>query len=401
VHHVIDRRAFLASGGRLGAAAVVGGTALAAAARALAAVEKQTVRVGLFTDTTGIIGGIGAGHAIAYELAVEDVNRAGGVLGQPLRTSLVDSKSDPSAAILKVRQLIETQHVDALVGGIFSSTRDAVLPIIANRAKKIYLYPMTYEGSACNANLFLTGAVAQQNLLPAVDYALRQGARRWVLLGHDYIFPHVANGLARKLIESRGGKVLGEKYYPLDATDFSDAVRAVTNAKADAVVNNITPPGMFTFYKQLGASGWRNTVVATGLDQTAVPAVGAANLRGTIVSLDYVITLPGAVNVSIRERYAKKAHGKSTWSPGLGYGGAYRAIRFLAAAINEAGTTDTAKVRAALVGLTLDDLPGGPARIEADHHTSMNMYVAGFKADGSMRIIKRLGVVKPRQSCHF
>jgi ABC-type branched-subunit amino acid transport system substrate-binding protein len=401
MQRVLDRREFLKDAAKVNVALALGYMAILEACGNSSSTSGRAVKFGLFTDTSGTIAFIGAAHALAYQLAVQDVNKAGGVLGQPLQTSLVDSQSDPQAAIPKVNQLIESDHVDALVGGIYSSTRDAVLPIIADRANRIYMYPMTYEGGACNKNLFLTAAVPQQNFLPAVKHVLDQGARRWMLFGHDYAFPHVANGLGKTLIQNAGGNVIADKYYPLDATDFSDAIRAITAANPDAIVNNLTPPGMFTFYKQLGASGWHKPVVATGLDETAVGPIGAANLETTVVGLDYLASANSGSGPSIVDRFQQASGGKVPYSPGLGNGAAYRAVRFLAAAINKAGSTDTAKVRSALVGLSLDDLPGGSAKIGSDHHTAMHMYVAGFNSSGSLQLINDLGVVDPNQSCSF
>jgi len=393
-----SRREFLVRTGQLGAGVVLGGGVLSQVACGSSGSSSSGAKFGLFTDTTGAIAALGQGHAQAFRLAIADINKKGGVLGKPLKSVLADSNSDPSAALPKVRQEIQVDHVDALVGGIFSSTREAVLPSITGRPNLIYIYPMTYEGSACQTNLFLTGAVSQQNLLPAVDYVLRKGARTWVLLGHDYVFPHVANKLAADMIKAAGGKVITQKYYPLTATDYSDAVRTVVGANPDAIINNITPPGMFTFYKQLGASGWHKPIVATGIDQTAVQAVGAGNLDTTVLSLDYV---ESADNGAFAQRFAAASGGKIPFSPGSGDGGAYRAVRFLAAAINKAGSTDTTKVRDALVGMSLSDLPGGAAAIGSDHHTAMTMYLASYTKAGSLKTVRSLGKVQPDQKCHF
>jgi urea transport system substrate-binding protein len=396
-----DRRGFLKRAGLVGAAAAAGGTFVETAGRAFAAPAANGVRLGIFADLTGPVGLVGVGHVVAYKLAVEDVNKMGGVLGKPLEYVIVDTQSNPSAAIPKVRQLIETKHVDVLIGGALSSTREAVAPIITQRAKKIYLYPMIYEGGACNENLFNTGAVVQQNTLPAIEYALARGTKTWALLGHDYVYPRTANRLARKLIESKGGKVVVEKYYPLDTTDFSNAVRAAIGSKAQGLVNTIIPPGAFTFYKQLIAGGWKNVIVDPDADHTYIGPVAAADLRGVLTVSEYFRSAETPTDRAIRTRFEKAAKGKSFFTGSLSDTGAYRAVRFIAAAINKVGSTDTAKVRAALVGMTLNDLPGGTARIEPDHHVALHMRLGRFAPDGSLPVIKNLGIVKPNQPCHF
>jgi ABC-type branched-subunit amino acid transport system substrate-binding protein len=399
----VDRREFLKRGAQFVGAAGLAGPLLTTVGCGGdgEAGDSEGLALGLFTDTSGSIAAIGAGHALAYRLAVEDVNERGGVLGKPVRFEQVDTESEPQAAIPKVRRLIESGRANVLIGGIFSSTREAVLPIIADQADRIYVYPMTYEGAECNENTFMTGAVAQQNLLPAVQYLLDQGARNWVLLGHDYVFPRTANRLVRELVESAGGTVSSDRYYPLDATDYSDATRTVLGNEPDAIVNNLTPPGMFTFYKQLGAAGYTNPVVATGLDDTAVPAVGAENLATTIVVLDLFAGADGSGDNSIVGRFEKESNGKVPYSPGLSYGGAYRAVRFAAEAVNRAESLETSAIRDAMVGLKLDDLPGGTASMGEDHHTAMNMYLARFTKKGSLELIEDLRVIQPEQGCSF
>jgi branched-chain amino acid transport system substrate-binding protein len=358
--------------------------------------SEKTLNLGVFTDTTGALAGIGAAHTVAYKMAMDDVNKAGGVLGKPMSITFVDSESDPKAGITKVRQLLE-QKIDVLIGGIYSSTRDAVVPLLA-RQDSVYLYPMTYEGGACDDHMFVTGAVPVQNLIPAVQQVISQGAKSWVLIGHDYSFPHKANDLVRKLIEAGGGKVLDERYYPLDATDYSDAVRAITSSKPDGVVNLLTPPGMFTFYKQLATAGYDKPVVATGFDATVIPAIGADNAASTVVSLDYVEAKDSA-SPTFAERFGQASGDKVKYSPGLSCGGAYRAVRFAAAAANKAGSVRPADIRKALVDLTLDDLPGGSATLGSDHHTSMTMYVCDFTQASETKVLQSPGVVASNQPC--
>ena len=397
----LSRRSLLSSAARLGIAVSLGAFTSSALAgcgdsNGDSGSSEETLSLGVFTDTTGALAGIGAAHTVAYKMAMDDVNKAGGVLGKPMSITFVDSESDPKAGITKVRQLIE-QKIDVLIGGIYSSTRDAVVPLLA-RQDSVYLYPMTYEGGACNDNMFVTGAVPQQNLIPAVQQVISQGAKSWVLIGHDYSFPHKANELVRKLIESGGGKVLDERYYPLDATDYSDAVRAITSANPDGVVNLLVPPGMFTFYKQLGTAGYTKPVVATGFDATVIPAIGAENAASTVVSLDYVDSKDSG-SPTFAERFSEASGDKVKYSPGLSCGGAYRAVRFAAAAANKAGSVRPADIRKALVDLTIDDLPGGSATLGSDHHTSMTMHACGFTAAGETKVLQSPGLVASNQTC--
>src|SRR5262244_4231210 len=182
------------------------------------------IKVGIATDLTGAIAQQGNANANVAKMVVKDINNAGGILGRPIELFIVDTASNESVAIANVRRLIQRDKVDVVLGGITSSMRNAIKDVIVTRGKTLYIYPELYEGKECTPYLFCTGPTPAQQCDTLIPWLIKNGGSRFYLPSADYVWPHVLNAYARKLIESSGGEVVGEEYFPVDQNEYGPTV---------------------------------------------------------------------------------------------------------------------------------------------------------------------------------
>src|SRR6201995_5723783 len=188
---------------------------------------SDPIKVGIATDLTGAIGYAGNANANVARMVVKDINDAGGILGRPITLFIEDTASNEFVAVGNVRKLIQRDKVDVVLGGITSSMRNAIKDVIVARGKTLYIYPELYEGGECTPYLFCTGPTPAQQCDDFIPWLIQNGGKRFALPSANYVWPHVLNEYARKVIEANGGEGVFEEYYPLDQVDFSATVNRI------------------------------------------------------------------------------------------------------------------------------------------------------------------------------
>src|SRR3954447_13102942 len=239
------------------------------------------IKVGVIADETGPLSVIGLANANVARMVVGDINAKGGLLGRHLELHLEDSATDDTVAAAKARKLVEHDRVDVILGGIYSSTRQAIKGPAVVEGRTLYLYPEQYEGQECDPLIFCTGPVPAQQVDPFIPWLMREtAAKTFYLPSADYVWPHVLNARVRKVVSANGGSIVGEEYWPLDHTDYRETVRRITASGADAVFNTIVPPGVTPFFKELSDSGFSGQLICTYFDENFLNMVPAAHVEG-------------------------------------------------------------------------------------------------------------------------
>ena len=242
------------------------------------------INVGVITDQTGPLSVIGLANANVARMVVGDINAKGGLLGRHLELHLEDSATDDTVAAAKATKLVEQDHVDVILGGIYSSTRQAIKGPAVVEGKTLYIYPEQYEGQESDPLIFCTGPVPAQQVDPFIPWLMREtGAKTFYLPSADYIWPHVMNARVREVVTANGGEIVGEEYFPLDHADYRATVDRITSTGADVVFNTTVPPGCFSFLEALGESGFATRggcVVTTYLDENLVTALPTEAIEG-------------------------------------------------------------------------------------------------------------------------
>jgi ABC-type branched-subunit amino acid transport system substrate-binding protein len=359
------------------------------------------IKVGIIADQTGPLSIAGLADANVARMVVGDINAKGGLLGRHLELHIEDGATDDAVAAAAARKLVEDDGVDVILGGIFSSTRQAIKGPAVTEGETLYIYPEQYEGQESDPLIFCTGPVPAQQVDPFVPWLMREtGAKTFYLPSADYVWPHVMNARVREVVTANGGSIVGEEYHPLDHADYRATVERITASGADVVLNMIVPPGVTPFLAELHASGFTSrggTLVCTYFDDGLVGLVDPAHIEGMYSCLDYYQAVTDPFSRRLLGQYDALYPGAAAFSSGSGCSGLYRGLRLWAAAVTEAGSLDQADVVAALDHAQIAEGPGGPAAmVPGQHHPRMNMYIAQARG-GRFEVVHSLGAIDPQE----
>ncbi|TDE57905.1 urea ABC transporter substrate-binding protein [Nonomuraea mesophila] len=338
------------------------------------------IKVGILHSLSGTMAISEVTVRDAELLAIEEINKAGGVLGRQLVPVVEDGASDWPTFAEKATKLIKQDKVATVFGGWTSASRKAMLPVF-ERYKALLWYPVQYEGLESSPYIFYTGATTNQQIIPGLDYLKEQGKKRLFLVGSDYVFPRTANKIIKAYAAANGMEILGEEYTPLGHTEYSTLVNKVTQARPDAVFNTLNGDSNVAFFKALkstGATAESMPVLSVSIAEEEVTGIGVDNVVGQPVAWNYYQTTDTPANKAFVKAYkARYGQDKVTSDP---MEAGYNAVYLWAEAVKKAGTTEVEAVRKAAGGIALER-PEGLVTIDGE---SQHLYKTA-----------RIGVVQP------
>jgi ABC-type branched-subunit amino acid transport system substrate-binding protein len=364
--------------------------------------KDRLIKVGVIADQTGPLSFAGIANANVARMVVNDLNAKGGLLGRQVELYLEDSATIDSVAEAKATKLVEHDHVDVILGGIYSSTRQAIKGPAVVKGKKLYIYPEQYEGQECDPLIFCTGPVPAQQVDPFIPWLMKKtGARKFYLPSADYIWPHTMNQRVRQVVTANGGSIVGEEYFPLDHQDYRQTIERISSSGAEVVFNTTVPPGVAPFLEQLHLSGFAERgghLVCTYFDENFLNMVPAAHVEGLYSCLDYYQAVGDPFGSKLIERYDTLYPGTARFTAGSACTGLYRGLKLWEAAVREAGSLDQDAVIRALEHARIAEAPGGPAAmVPGQHHVRMNMYIAQSR-NGAFEVVESLGTIDPNEA---
>jgi branched-chain amino acid transport system substrate-binding protein len=361
----------------------------------------RPIKVGVIADQTGALSFMGIADANVAKMVINDINAKGGLLGRQVELCLEDGATTDSVAAAKATKLVQQDKVDVILGGIYSSTRQAIKGPAVTKGKVLYIYPEQYEGQESDPLIFCTGPVPAQQVEPLIPWLMKEtGAKKFYLPSADYIWPHVMNKKVREVVTAQGGSIVGEEYFPMDHSDYSKTVAKIMSSGAEVVFNTIVPPGLTPFLEQLYNAGFSKRggrIVCTYFDENFFNLVPAAHVEGLYSCLDFYENISDPFTRKLVDEYNKRYPGSAKFTAGSACSGLYRGLRLWEAAVKEAGSLKQEDVIKALDHAKIPDGPGGPAEmVPGQHHVRMNMYIAQAK-NGRFQVIKSLGAIDPKE----
>jgi urea transport system substrate-binding protein len=357
----------------------------------------DTIKVGILHSLSGTMAISEVSVKDAELLAIEEINKAGGVLGKKVVPVVEDGASDWPTFAEKAQKLISSDKVAATFGGWTSASRKAMLPVF-ERNKALLYYPVQYEGLESSPYIFYTGATTNQQIIPGLEFLQKEkGVKKLFLVGSDYVFPRTANKEIKAWAKANGMQIMGEEYAPLGSTEFSTIVNKVKAANPDAVFNTLNGDSNVAFFKQLDGAGLPSSklpIVSVSIAEDEVRGIGADKLEGQIVAWNYYQTTPGAANDKFVKAYKAKYGAKRVTDDPIE--AAYLQVKIWAAAVEKAGTTDVEKVKAASAGLTID-APEGKITVNGEnHHITKTARIGVIQPDGLIKTVwESDGPIKP------
>jgi urea transport system substrate-binding protein len=353
-------------------------------------------KIGAIFDLTGGLNIYGIQQNNALQLAVEDINAAGGVLGEPISVASYDAQSELTKYTQYATTAILRDHVNALFAGLTSSSREAIRPIVqANNVP--YFYSSLYEGGACDKQTFVTGSSASQQLGVLIDWAIKKYGPKIYIMAPDYNFGSISAHWVHEYAKQFGGEVVGEDFLALTVTDYAPTIQKIQQTKPDFIVALPVGANQTGFLEQFAAAGLKESigVVSTnygsGNQQVVVsPAAGA----GLIASQGYFMPVENAANAAFVSAWTAKygtaepivAGAVDTWN----------AVHLWAAAVNKAGSAEPEATIAALESGATFDAPNGTVSFTpGSHHLLQNIYIAEGDANHGFKIIETMENVAP------
>jgi len=356
----------------------------------------ETIKIGVVAPLSGIEAVIGVPEVAAIKLWAKEVNANGGILGKQVELLIEDNATDPKTTAEKTK-LVLSQGAVVLTGPVLGSEWGAMIPI-AQESKTIMMQPIYGMGGRAGKEwvdplMFTIGSVPEQSVEPFDPWLREQYGTTWYYVGSDYIWSHTINTVSKGLLTQAGGKAVGDEYVAFGTTDFSAMLVRIAKAKPDLVYGTIVGADAIAFMKQFYDAGLSTTIQLTEpIDDSVIPAVGAAQSEGVPACQGYFASIDTPTNKAFVEAY--KEFYPDTPPTDI-TASAYIALQAWQKAVELAGSTDTAAVTAKLEGLSLEDTPAGTITIRAsDHYSSRTMYIAMAKS-GAMAIQKDLGLIEP------
>lgn len=398
---LLTRREVLSTLGA-GAVALGSGAILIRGFQSSALAADNPIKLGMVLDMTGAIAIVGQASLNLTQIVVDDINKAGGILGRRIDIVVVDAASDPQTAAAKAHQLVSEFKVDVAIGGNFSSTRDAIKGILAERGGLIYIYPELYEGGECkNKNVFCTGPVPAQQLKPFIPWLMANGyGNSFYFMSSDYVWPHSIDKQAAEVVQANGGKVLGTSFIPVASTNVQATVNEVIKSGASCALSTVVPPAELPLLSQLwenGYTGKKGRIASMNADENLLPAVEGKALEGLASCQDYFQTIDDAFSKTFLERFKQRYPdwAKAQLAAASGTTGIYRGIKLWEQAVVAAKTTEREAVRKELDKAKLSEGLGGPCEmVPGSQHLKMPMYIAVVK-NGVFEVVQKFDAVPP------
>ena len=363
----------------------------------------ETIKVGILHSLSGTMAISETSLKDVALMAIEEINAKGGVLGKKLEPVVVDPASNWPLFAEKARELIEKQKVAVTFGCWTSVSRKSVLPVF-EELNGLLFYPVQYEGEESSYNVFYTGAAPNQQAIPAVEYLMSEdggGAKRFVLLGTDYVYPRTTNKILNYFLKSKGinKKDIMEAYTPFGHSDYQTIVADIKKfaaGKPTAVISTINGDSNVPFYKELANQGLKAEdipVVAFSVGEEELRGIDTKPLVGHLAAWNYFMSIENSENKAFIKKwnsYVKKNKlpGGSKRVTNDPMEATYIGIKMWAQAAEQAGTTNIDAVRQAIGGQTVKSPSGFEITMDAkNHHLHKPVVIGEIQEDGQFEVV--------------
>jgi len=359
-----------------------------------ASMAAETIKVGVLHSLSGTMAISETTLKDTVLMLVEEQNKKGGLLGKKLEAVVVDPASDWPLFAEKARELLEVHKVDVVFGNWTSVSRKSVLPVF-EELNGLLFYPVQYEGEESSKNVFYTGAAPNQQAIPAVDYLMEEGVKRWVLAGTDYVYPRTTNKILESYLKTKGVAAtdIMINYTPFGHSDWQTIVSDIkafgAAGKKTAVVSTINGDANVPFYKELGNQGLKAQdipVIAFSVGEEELSGMDTTALVGHLAAWNYFMSAEAEVNAAFIKKWHAfiKDDKRVTNDPMEAH---YIGFNMWVKAVEKAGTTDVDSVRSAIYGVTYPNLTGGTAVMNTNHHLTKPVLIGEIQADGQFETV--------------
>lgn len=348
---------------------------------------KQGIKIGVLHSLSGTMATSETPLVDAVRLAVEEANQSGGVNGQPIEMIVADCRSDAAYCAQQAEELITRNGVQALFGCWTSACRKAVKTVVEKHDHLLF-YPLRYEGLEQSSDIIYTGAVPNQQIIPMALWALQQRGKRYYLIGSDYIFPRTANLMVKDALSAQGGKLLGERYMPLGASDMAAAVKEIAALHPDFVVNTLNGDSTLHFFRALheaGIGAAKVPVFSTGVSEVGLAAMEPGLAAGHYAAWNYFQSLERDENKTFVARFKQRFGRDRVLDDPME--ASYIGVKLWVEAARGQGSPGLTLIKTTLAQQTLPAPEGIVAVDYETRHLWKKVYIGKARPDGQFDIV--------------
>lgn len=373
-------------------------SATVGAAGVLPALAQSTneIVIGSLHDLSGGLDVLGKPMEDAMQLAVEEINGAGGLLGKKVRILTMDPQSNMQLYAQYAQQLALKDKVSALFGGITSASREVIRPVM-KRFNTLYFYNTQYEGGVCDRNIFCTGQTPAQNVEKLVPYVTKRWGKKIYIVAADYNYGQITADWIKKYAKDIGATVVSTDFFPLDVNQFGPTIQKIQAAKPDLLISVLVGGAHMAFYRQWAAAGMNTKIpmASTTFNNGNEHIVLApAESQGIVTAFSYFESIDSPVNKAFVNRWHKKFGANYPYIGELA-AATYQGVHLWALGVKKAGSSDRVKTIEALEsGLSFDG-PSGKVTIDpSTHHCTLDIQIAEC-VDRKWKILESYKQQKP------
>ncbi|TQL81386.1 transporter substrate-binding domain-containing protein [Delftia sp. HK171] len=353
---------------------------------------NDPVRVGILYSATGTTSTIGQSQLQGAQLAIDEINEAGGLLGRELVAVRYDPASTPARYAALAEQLIVRDGINVIFGCYMSSSRKAVIPIV-EKWNKLLFYPTLYEGFEFSGNVIYTGAAPNQNSVQLADYMTSSFGARVYLIGSDYIYPYESNRIMGELVmQHPDSDKLGEHYLALDATerDYAAIMQDIRAKQPDFIFSTVVGDSTASLYRAYADAGFNPQtmpIASLTTSEAEIAQMGADVASGHFTAAPYFQSIDSPANARCLARLRQRLG--DDCRPNLCWEAAYFQMHLFANAFRQAGSDRIGELLPHLLGSEFD-APQGRIRLDPDnHHTWLHPRVGRANAQGGFTIVRQ------------
>ena len=379
----LDRRTLLKTAGLVGVAQIASPFVITARA-------ADEVKIGFDNPITGVYAALGKNELIGAQLALEQINAKGGILGRKAELLVEDSTSgDAGTAVQKARKLIDRDQVNFLVGNI-NSALAAAMADVAYEKGVFHVVPGGHTdpvtGTNCHWNVFRICNTTQMEANAVAGSLIKNAGKKWYYLTPDYAFGHTLQAGLEKAAAKLGGTKVGGDLTPLGTTDFSSYLIKAQSANPDVIIFLQAGDDAVNALKQAVQFGLEKRFHLAGAQQELEVLLGLPPEAriGTWV-FEWYWKQPNVPHVDqfvadVRKRSGGHVPTARTW-----FG--FAAIHTCALAANQAKSLEAVKMAKAMQGFKLPPevalMPDGAFFREAQNQLIPNLFVGHAQSKGS------------------
>ncbi|MBX3502395.1 MAG: substrate-binding domain-containing protein [Alphaproteobacteria bacterium] len=309
------------------------------------------LRVAHFQALSGPSGIWGIASVNSAALAACEINRRGGIRGREIELSVHDAGGAPEEVALEAARLIDDDDADVIMGCHISAVRLAVRRAVAGRIP--YVYTPIYEGGERMPGVLAIGETPARQARPAIHWlAERKNARRWYLIGSDYVWPWLSHRAVKRYIAEAGGEIVGEDFVALGEHDHTPHFERIRRARPDVVFISLIGVDGIVFNRAFGEHRLSRHMLrlANCVDETVLLGVGAENTENLFAASGYFERHRSAAGEHFQGLY-HDAYGATAPIPGATAQSNYEGLHFLDAVMRRAAGSDVVALTRAADGL--------------------------------------------------